>query len=322
MAEQDSFFDCLCLGIVVADHVCAPIARLPEPGELVLTPRTHLSIGGCAANVAVDLVRVGRKAAVVGCVGEDAFGRFVSDALHNAGVVVEYLASLSDEATSTSMIVNVQGEDRRFIHAPGANARLDGSEVSPQMLAQTRVVYVGGYGLSDRPSPESVTTLFRAARARRVKTVLDVVVPEGKDCQPMLEPVLPWTDVFLPNHDEAWAITGIRDAAEQARAFRAAGVETVVITCGSRGTVVAGASGVFRAAGFPVELVDGTGSGDAFAAGYIHALLGGGDVAECVRVGSALGASCVRATGATTGVFHAAELAAFLSSHSFAWQPI
>jgi sugar/nucleoside kinase (ribokinase family) len=321
MAEQDSLFDCLCLGIVVADHVCDPIASLPKPGELVLTPRTHLSIGGCAANVAVDLVRVGRKAAVVGCVGEDAFGRFVIDALRNAGVVVEHLASLTGEATSTSIIVNVQGEDRRFIHSPGANARLDGSEISLETLGQTGVVYVGGYGLSDRPSPESVTALFRAARERRVKTVLDVVVPEGKDCLPMLEPVLPWTDVFLPNEDEARAITGIRDAAEQARAFRSAGVETVVITCGPRGTVVAGPSGVFRAPGFPVELVDGTGSGDAFAAGYVHALLDGGDMAECVRVGSALGASCVRATGATTGVFHATELAAFLSSHSFAWQP-
>jgi sugar/nucleoside kinase (ribokinase family) len=315
-------FDCLCLGIVVADHVCDPIPHLPRPGELVLTPRTHLSIGGCAANVAVDLVRVGRKTAVVGCVGDDTFGRFVIDALRDAGVVVEYLASLPGEATSTSMIVNVQGEDRRFIHAPGANARLDGSEISPEMLALARVVYVGGYGLSDRPSLESVTALFRAARERRVKTVLDVVVPEGKDCRPMLEPVLPWTDVFLPNDDEARAITGIRDAAEQARAFREAGVETAVITCGPRGTVVAGPSGVFRTPGFPVDLVDGTGSGDAFAAGYIHALLDGGNVEECVRVGSALGASCVRATGATTGVFRADELAAFLSSHSFAWQPV
>ncbi len=138
----------------------------------------------------------------------------------------------------------------------------------------------------------------------------------------MLEPVLPWTDVFFPNDDEARAITGIREPAEQARALRATGVETVAVTCGPRGTVVAGPSGVFRATGFAVELVDGTGSGDAFAAGYIHALLNGGDLGECVRVGSALGASCVRATGATTGVFRADELAAFLSSHSFGLQPV
>ena len=67
-----------------------------------------------------------------------------------------------------------------------------------------------------------------------------------------------------------------------------------------------------RAGPFPVNFVDGTGSGDAFVAGYIHALLSGMDLPECVRWGSALGASCVRAPGASTGVFTAPELAEFL----------
>jgi sugar/nucleoside kinase (ribokinase family) len=308
--------DCLCLGIVVADHVCEPISHVPRAGELVLTPRTQLSIGGCAANVAVDLVRLGRKTAVIGCVGDDAFGRFAVDTLTAANVDVRHIAVLPGEATSTSMIINVRGEDRRFIHSPGANARLDGSEISPDLLAQTRAVYVGGYGLSDQPSPENIAALFRAARDHGVKTVLDVVVPAGKDLWPALTPVLPWTDVFLPNEDEARAITAHNEVSAQAFAFREAGAETVVITCGQRGTVVAGPGGLFRANGFPIEFVDGTGAGDAFAAGYIHALLDGNDVKECVRVGSALGASCVRATGATTGVFNAAELAAFLTSHT------
>src|SRR5580692_8533774 len=153
--------DCLCFGIVVADHVCEPIAHVPQAGELVLTSRTHLSIGGCAANVAVDLVRLGRRATVVGRVGDDAFGRFAIDALSTAGVDVGYLVSLPGQATSTSMIINVRGEDRRFIHAPGANARLDGNEISADLLKQTRAVYVGGYGLSDRPTPERITALFR-----------------------------------------------------------------------------------------------------------------------------------------------------------------
>jgi sugar/nucleoside kinase (ribokinase family) len=314
---NDALFDCLCLGIVVADHVCEPISHLPAAGELVLTPRTHLTIGGCAANVAVDLVRLGRTAAVIGRVGEDAFGRFVIDSLSRAGVDVRHIGCVAGEATSTSMIINVRGDDRRFIHSPGANACLDGDEISRELLEKTRVVYVGGYGLTDRPSPEKIAALFRAARELGVKTILDVVVPEGKNCWPFLEPVLPWTDVFLPNEDEARAITGHREPAAQARAFRDAGAETVVITCGHRGAVVASTTGVFRAAAFPIEFVDGTGSGDAFAAGYIHGFLDGLAVTECVRVGSALGASCVRATGATTGVFNASELSAFLSSHPF-----
>lgn len=314
-------FDCLCLGIVVADHVCEPVAHLPGAGELVLTPRTHLSIGGCAANVAVDLVRLGRKAAVIGCVGDDAFGRFVIDTLSHAGVDVGRIACLAGEATSTSMIINVQGDDRRFIHAPGANARLEGDEISADLLERTRAVYVGGYGLSDRPSPERIAALFSAARERDVKTILDIVVPHGKASWLFLEPVLPWTDVFLPNEDEARAITGISEPAAQARALREAGAETVVVTCGPGGAVVASAGGVFRTAAFPIEFVDGTGSGDAFAAGYLHALLDGHAVHECVRAGTALGASCVRASGATTSVFDAIGLSEFLASHRLDRQP-
>jgi sugar/nucleoside kinase (ribokinase family) len=313
--------DCLCLGIVVADHVCEPISHVPRAGELVLTPRTHLSIGGCAANVAVDLVRLGRKAAVIGCVGDDAFGRFAIDTLTALAVDVRQLACLPGEATSTSMIINVRGEDRRFIHAPGANARLDGSRISPGLLAQTRSVYVGGYGLSDQPSPENIAALFRAARERGVKTILDVVVPAGKDLWPCLAPVLSWTDVFLPNEDEARAITGHNEPSAQAIAFREAGAEIVVITRGRDGAVLACASGVFRAKHFPVEFVDGTGAGDAFAAGYSHALLEGNEVQECLRVGSALGASCVRATGATTGVFDTAQLVEFLRANRLEFSP-
>jgi sugar/nucleoside kinase (ribokinase family) len=219
------------------------------------------------------------------------------------------------------MIINVQGEDRRFIHSPGANARLDGEEISTELLKETRALYVGGYGLSDRPTPESISALFRAARELGVKTILDVVVPTGKNCWPSVEPVLPWTDVFLPNEDEAREITGHREPPAQARAFRDTGAETVVVTCGLGGVVVASADRVFRGAAFPIEFVDGTGAGDAFAAGYIHGFLEGHDVTECVRVGSALGASCVRATGATTGVFNAPELSAFLSSHPFELRP-
>ena len=67
--------DVLCAGIVVADHVSAPIDHLPAAGELVLADRLVLTIGGCAANVAVDLVKLGVPASVVGRVGDDVFGR-------------------------------------------------------------------------------------------------------------------------------------------------------------------------------------------------------------------------------------------------------
>jgi sugar/nucleoside kinase (ribokinase family) len=313
---NDAQIDCLCLGIVVADHVCEPIDHLPRSGELVLTERTRLTLGGCAANVAVDLARLGRRTAVVGRVGDDPFGKFVADELQRSGVDTHHLLSTPGEATSCSMIVNVSGDDRRFIHARGANGSLTGKEVSPDLLRQTRVIYVGGYCLSDQPSPANIAAIFRGASEVGVKTVLDVVIPRPADYWSFLELVLPSTDVFLPNCDEAELITGEKEPVRQAARFRDAGAKTVVITCGAEGSVTASAAGQVRAGGYQVVQIDGTGSGDAFAAGYIHGLLSGVDAAECVRIGSALGASCVRVTGATTGVFNSQELADFLATHA------
>src|SRR5947209_3690198 len=115
---------CLSVGLLVADHLCAPIPRLPEAGELVLTDHLLLNIGGCASNAAMDLARVGVDVAVVGCVGEDSFGQFVIDTLAGAHVDTQSIRRLPGIGTSGTLIVNVQGEDRRFIHTVGANARL------------------------------------------------------------------------------------------------------------------------------------------------------------------------------------------------------
>src|SRR5438093_10456855 len=83
--------DVLCAGIIVADHVCSPISHLPAAGELVMADRMLLTIGGCAANVAVDLARMGVRSAVVGRVGGDVFGRVVADLLRESGVDVSAL---------------------------------------------------------------------------------------------------------------------------------------------------------------------------------------------------------------------------------------
>src|SRR5438046_2379013 len=113
--------DVLCSGIIVADHVCTPIDYLPKEGESVLTDDVLLSIGGCAADVATGLVRMGVPAAVVGRVGKDAFGRVVLGMLRAEGVNVSAVKVTPNARTSQTMIVNVAGQDRRFIHCVGAN---------------------------------------------------------------------------------------------------------------------------------------------------------------------------------------------------------
>lgn len=313
--------DCLSVGILVADHLCDPIEKMPEAGQLILCQRLPLSIGGCASNAAIDLTRLGVRVGVVGCVGQDYFGRFVIDTLSAAGVDVRAIRQLPDAETSGTLIINVRGEDRRFIHAVGANARLQASDIPLDRVRSAKVLYVGGYLLMPALEGEPLAALFRQARASGVKTVLDIVLPGPGDHLGKLESVLAETDVFLPNHDEAAVLTGQADPVKQAEQFAAAGAGTVVITCGGEGSVAISGNQRLRASAHAVEYKGGTGAGDAFDAGFIAGMLRGEDLAGCLRWGSAVGASCVRSISATESVFRRDEAEQFLREFPLRIEP-
>jgi sugar/nucleoside kinase (ribokinase family) len=308
--------DVLCAGIIVADHVSSPIAHLPAEGELVLADQLLLTIGGCAANVAVDLVKLGVGAAVVGRVGDDVFGRVVADMLREQRVDVSSLLVTPGVDTSQTLIVNVAGQDRRFIHTFGANGVFRAADIPVERAAHCRVLYLGGYLLMNNVQADELASVFARARSAGATTILDVVTPGKDDYLPRLEPLLPQVDVFLPNDHEAALITGESDPCQQAEALHRLGARTVIVTMGGRGAVLVDGRQRLRAAAFDVPFVDGSGGGDAFAAGYIDGLLLGLDAEGCLRRASAAGASCVRAIGTTTGVFSRTECDAFLQSQS------
>ena len=307
--------DCLCAGIVVADSVCQPLAKMPPPGTLARTERVEFTIGGCAANVAVDMAKLGLSVGVSGRVGDDVFGREVRDRLVAASVECSGLVLSPTAPTSSTFVLNVRGEDRRFIHCVGANAEYDGRQVTAETTRAAKVLYVGGFGLLEALTPESVVRMFRLAREANVTTILDVVLPETGSLAGWIEAVAPWTDYFFPNNDEAERLCGETDPVRQARHFRDLGVREVVITCGSRGSLLLGPNGQLELGIYPVEAMDATGTGDAFVSGFVFGLLRGASTAECLRLGTAMGASCVRSMGATTGVFSARELLAYVETH-------
>ncbi len=306
----------LCAGIIVADHVCSPIPHVPAAGELVMTDRMLLTSGGCAANAAVDLAKMGVRAAVVGRVGGDVFGRVVAEMLGQTGVDVSALRVSPDAETSQTLIVNVQGQDRRFIHTFGANAAFSAADIPLDRVRRCRVLYVGGYLLMPNLRQEDLVPVFTAARQAGARTVLDVAVPGRENYLARLEKLLPLVDVFLPNNHEAEVITGEADPLRQAEVFRQLGVGTSVITLGADGAVLMQGDLRLRSGVYAVPYVDGSGGGDAFDAGYIYGLLRGLDATECLRVASALGASCVRAIGTTPGVFTRAECEVFLQEQT------
>lgn len=307
--------DCLSTGILFADHVCSSIDHVPGPGELVVPERMQLGLGGCASNTALNLARLGTAVGVAGCVGDDMFGQFIVDTLTEGGVETSNIHRLAGIHSASSMIINVEGQDRRFISTPGANVRFSVEHIPTEQVRRAKVLYVGGFLMLPGLETEACVELFRQARAAGTTTLLDVVLTGDDDPMGRVAPLLPETDVFLPNDDEAAILTGSTDPLEQAECFRRAGAHTVVITQGEKGTLLVGDGLRLRAGVYPTQFVGGTGSGDAFDAGYIAGLLAGEDPAGCLRWGSALGASCVRSIGATESVFNREEALALMKEH-------
>lgn len=312
----------VCAGVVVADHLCTPIDHLPAAGELVAADDLILNIGGCASNAAVDLAKLGVAAAICGKVGDDVFGRFVAETLVGHGVDVRGLSIDPARATSQTLILNVKGQDRRFVHSFGANAGLGASDLDAVLAAPPRVLYVGGYLILAALDACELAERFARVRRAGTLTVLDVATPGPGDYLRYLRPLLPETDVFLPNTDEASLILGESEPLKQALAFREMGARRVVITCGEGGAVAVSDSLRVRLGTYPVAYLDGSGGGDAFDAGYIAGLLDGQSELDCLKLASAVGASCVRAVGTTAGVFTRAEADAFLGRHELAVEPL
>ena len=280
------------------------------------TERMELSLGGCAANTAFDLSKLGVNTGISGCVGNDVLADFIVQTLNAAGVDTRGVVRSNEVATASTAVINVTDQDRRVISDAGANTAMTAALIPDGLLESVSVLYVGGFLMLD--GLESEAMLQRLAQARKAGTriLLDVVQVGDADAMERLQRFLPFTDVFLPNNDEAALLTGFSNPWEQAEAFRSAGARTVVITEGDRGAHLLNDQLKLRAGAYATDFQGGTGAGDAFDAGFIAALLQGHDLPTCLRWGSALGASCVRSTSATGSVFNREEALQFMGSHA------
>ena len=310
--------DAICAGILVADIFVPPLVALPKAGELLATGDFLIDTGGCAANAATCLAKLGVGVGVSGKVGADVFGEFAERDLSAKGVDVRGIRRSARSGTSKTVILPVRGEDRRYVHTFGANADFRVSDIDLAAFAGARVLYVGGYLVMSAVLPDDLAALLASARSLGMKTVLDVVVPaddEGRSW-PALAPVLPEVDLFLPNDEESRSLTGECAPERQAGRFLEAGCSAVVITQGRRGALYRDSGKLVEAGGYSVDVVDCSGSGDAFAAGCIVGLLEGWEPCAMLRFASAIGASACTRLGCTTGVPNRAEVDAFVRTHT------
>jgi sugar/nucleoside kinase (ribokinase family) len=191
-------------------------------------------------------------------------------------------------------------------------------QLTAEDIAASKVLYVGGFGLLEAMTPERVVRMFQLARQAGVTTILDVVLPEWSDhLLSWIQQVLPWADYFFPNYDESTQLLGgDTSPITQAERFREMGAKTVVITCGGQGAILVSDAVCLKSGVYPVDPVDATGTGDAFLSGFVLGMLNGAAPERCLQWGTAMGASCVRSMGATTGVFNARQLEEFVATHS------
>jgi sugar/nucleoside kinase (ribokinase family) len=306
----------LCAGILVGDLFVPPLSRLPAAGELLVTDDFLMGAGGCAANVAVVLSKLGVNSRVVGKVGRDSFGDFVTSALAALGIDVSFIGRSETTGTAKTVIVPVVGEDRRYVHTVGANAHLTGQDFSPEALSGVEVVYLGGYLVLPGLDHRAVVELFDAAHRAGARTLLDVVLPgDTQASMDDLRMILPSVDYFLPNDDEARHLTGEQDPERQAARLNEAGAETVIITMGGDGLFVRSATDARQLPAPTVDVVDGSGAGDAFAAGLIVGILEGWSLERSLTFASEVGALACTALGCSAGIPDRQQVTQRMSSY-------
>jgi sugar/nucleoside kinase (ribokinase family) len=293
--------DVVCLGILVADAIARPVDEVPPRGALELVDEISLHGGGCALNTASALVRLGLDARVVGKVGADPFGDFILQLLDERGV--DRRGVLQDSAVSTSatvVLVDSAGE-RTFLHLPGANGRLRREELDEDALFSGRALHVAGALVMPELDGSPTAGILEEAKARGLTTSLDTVWDATGRWSRLL-PSLPHLDLFVPSLAEGSAISREPEPESVAAWLRKRGVGTVAIKLGAEGCFVASEEFEGFVAAPAVDAIDGTGSGDAFAAGLLYGHLAGWPLERAAALANAAGALAATAVGAVEGV--------------------
>ena len=293
--------DVVCLGILVADAIARPVDDVPPRGALELVDEISLHGGGCALNTASALVRLGLEAAVVGKVGADPFGDFILQLLDERGV--DRRGVLRDSAVSTSatvVLVDSAGE-RTFLHLPGANGQLRREELDEGVLFSGSALHVAGALVMPELDGSSTANVLEEAKGRGLTTSLDTVWDATGRWERLL-PSLPYLDLFVPSLAEGSAISREGEPESVAAWLRERGVGTVALKLGADGCFVSSDEFEGFVAAPAVEAIDGTGAGDAFAAGLLYGHLAGWPLERAAALANAAGALAATAVGAVEGV--------------------
>jgi sugar/nucleoside kinase (ribokinase family) len=287
--------DCIVAGEANVDLLMDGIAKLEFDKEK-LAKGCGLTLGGSSAITAFNLSKLGARVGFTCVVGKDVFGRFVEERLAAAGV--DLTALRRDRSEKTGITIWCQhGKRRAGITYLGTISALRATDIKQSHLRRARHLHVGAYFLL-KDFHAGADRVFQKAKRQSMSTSLDCNFDPSENWDSGIRKVLRHVDVFLPNENEALRLTGassVKAAAEDLAKL----ARIVVVKMGSRGALVATDGKTFRVPAVKARVVDATGAGDSFNAGFLARYLRGGSLAECGQAGVVAGARSVAFIGGT-----------------------
>ena len=256
--------------------------------------------GGSAANTAAGVASFGGAAAFIGKVRDDQLGRVFAHDIRAVGVEFPTAPASEGPATARCLVLVTPDAQRTMSTYLGAATGLGPDDIDPGVVARARYTYLEGY-LWD--PPEAIDALRRAVAlahdaGRRVAMSLSDPFCVDRHRKAFLDFVATDVDVLFANEVE---ITSLFEAASLEEALEAlpGHCDVAAVTRGPLGSVVVGADSILEVPAEPVDrVVDTTGAGDLYAAGFLHGLVSGADLAECARLGSLAAAEVISHLGA------------------------
>ncbi|HUS04874.1 MAG TPA: sugar kinase [Bryobacteraceae bacterium] len=287
--------DCIIAGEANVDLILNGDAPF-EFGKEKLAMQMDLVVGGSSSITAFNLASLGTSVGFVGVLGKDAFGRFMEDSLRAAGVDLSALRHSKTEKTGLTIWHTVGGK-RAGLTYPGTISMLRSRDVPGSYLQHSRHLHVGAYFLLENLHA-GAAALFRRAKKLGLTTSLDCNYDPTEQWDSHIRQVLRYTDVFLPNEIEAMKLTHAVTP-EQAAHELGSLVPVVAIKLGAKGAYIHSAEDSFHAPALRSKVVDTTGAGDSFNAGFLSEYVRGSHLKVCARAGISAAARSITAVGGT-----------------------
>jgi sugar/nucleoside kinase (ribokinase family) len=296
------------VGAHVLDVHVQPVDEIPAGQGAALVEQIRFSPAGTAAGTAVTLAKLGATVRTAGAVGTDPIGDLLLAMLARFGVDTSLVVRRDGVQTSSSVLPIRPDGSRPAFHVPGANFGYGADDAPAAQIAQATHLHLGGPELM---GGESAAKILAAARAAGVVTSADVLAPGDPGILEWIAPALPYLDYFLPNDEQIRGLTEAATIEAAARALIERGVGCVAVTRGAGGALVVTADEMIAVPAFAVDVVDTTGCGDAFSAGFLRGVGLGRPPRAAAVLGCAAAALVAQGLGSDHGDFDLAAADAF-----------